>query len=364
MSLCRQGEKRFLSKWHSSKEDALQFIFTRMKADALQLTSGLVPIDKRPWIAPSCGVPIVHQIHSLFRDGEETSAISKLSSTAWQEYARREGCRYILWGPAELDTLVQTYVPQNIVEFYKGVKFMAQRVDIARFIVLHAYGGIYADLNVFPKRDRYPQVPLGLCARPSRAKCHSTEWTIDVVVAARGNSILKWIVENMIKVTEATNGKRKYDHSRYKYIWNTTGSPSVAKFLKSLGCAPSLFLLSMPRPIKDLQDHIVQDESGKWVLDDVLDGGFEDYDILSAFNVSHKGKYISGDQVPLLSPDAQLPPFPEEDYYPWPTEKTEEGTGCEPTGKPGYEEPNSPAAGDDTGTAAAPYLFVCLCGHV
>ena len=40
MSLCRQGEKRFLSEWHSSKEDALQSLFTWMKADALQLTRG------------------------------------------------------------------------------------------------------------------------------------------------------------------------------------------------------------------------------------------------------------------------------------------------------------------------------------
>ena len=59
--------------------------------------------------------------------------------------------------------------------------------------------------------------------------------------------------------------------------------------------------------------------------------------------------------MPLLSPCAQLPPCPEEDY-PCPTEKTEEGTGCEPTGKPSYEEPTGcKPTSDDTGTAAAPY---------
>ena len=239
-------------------------------------------------------------------------------------------------------------------------RFIAQRVDIARFIVLHAYGGLFADLSVFPNRDRYPQVPLGLAVMREPTKAHrpGPELLPDVVVAVRANSILRRIVENMIKVTEETNGIGSYSllSRRCRYIHRTTGSYSVAKFLKAIGCASTITRFSITRPIKGLQNHIVQHESGKWVLDDVLEGCFKDYDVdvLSAFSVYHKAPTTSGYQVPLLSPDAQLPPFPGEDY-PCPTEKTEEGTGCEPTWKPAYDESNSHAAGDGTGTATAPY---------
>ena len=109
-------------------------------------------------------------IRDRFRDDEEMSALFKLSSAAWQEYSRREGCRYILWGPNEIDTLVQTYATPDVVELYEGVKFVVQRVDIARFIVIYAYGGMYVDLDVFPLRDRYPQVAFGLAVMPSRSK--------------------------------------------------------------------------------------------------------------------------------------------------------------------------------------------------
>ena len=348
--LSPKAKKRIYSNCHKTRAEALECLLARTGE---KLRSGSGPISG---IAPSCDVPIVHQIHGFSNWGDrKESALSKLSSAAWQEYARREGCRYILWGPEELAPLVQKYARPDIVEMYRGVKYMAQRVDIARFIVLHAYGGIYADLSVLPNRDRYPQVPLGLCARPSRAKCHSPEWTIDVVVAARANSILRRIVENMIKVTGETKESGCYSLRGNQYINQTTGPYSVAKFLKAIGCASTITLFPITRPIKGLQNHIVQHESGKWVLDGVVKGCFEDYDFLSAFCVYRNAKTISGYQVPLLSPCAQLPPCPEEDY-PCPTEKTEEGTGCEPTGKPAYEEPTGcKPTGDDTGTATAPY---------
>ena len=345
--LSPKAKKRIYSNWHKTKAEALECLLARTGE---KLRSGSGPISG---IAPSCDVPIVHQIHGFSNRGDgKESELSKLSFLMWQEYARREGCRYILWGPDELDTLVQKYARPDIVEFYKGVKYMAQRAHIARFIVLHTYGGIYADLSVLPNRKRYPQVPLGLAVMRSSRECAKgymsllTDLQIDVVVAARSNRNLRRIVENMIKVTEE-NVDAHYKGRRYSsYIADTTGALSVAKFLIADSCASTITLFSTTRPatLSSILKHVPSGNKGE----------FADYDFLRGNRTS--GIDIrSGDQVPLLSPCAQLPPVIEEGC-PWPTEKTEEGTGCEPTGKPAYEEPTGcKPTGDDTGTAAAPY---------
>ena len=78
------------------------------------------------------------------------SPLFKLSSNAWQAYCRRHKCRYVLWGADEIDTLTQKFAPESVVARYRDVRFVVQRVDIGRFFVLFAYGGLYADLDVFP----------------------------------------------------------------------------------------------------------------------------------------------------------------------------------------------------------------------
>ena len=45
---------------------------------------------------------------------------------------------------------------------YTHVPFAVQRVDIARFAILHKYGGMYVDLDVLPNTHSFPQVPLAV----------------------------------------------------------------------------------------------------------------------------------------------------------------------------------------------------------
>ena len=66
--------------------------------------------------------------------------------------------RYILWTADAIDTLIQKYAPHNIATMYKEVRFVVQRVDIARFFLLYIYGGLYVDLDVLSNREVYPQV--------------------------------------------------------------------------------------------------------------------------------------------------------------------------------------------------------------
>ena len=47
---------------------------------------------------------------------------------------------------------------------YKNTRYPIMRVDIARIAILHAYGGMYADLDTLPQREWFAQAPLAVCS--------------------------------------------------------------------------------------------------------------------------------------------------------------------------------------------------------
>ena len=121
------------------------------------------------------------------------NALFTLSSSAWQAYAKQHQCKYILWSADEVDTLIQLEAPEWLRLLYSGVRFPVQRVDVGRFFILFKYGGLYADLDVFPNLATFPLVPLGLCkmlARETPSMRHRHEWEIEVLVATAGNDFL------------------------------------------------------------------------------------------------------------------------------------------------------------------------------
>ena len=109
------------------------------------------------------------------------SELFKLSSTAWKEYATRNDGTYKLWAADEVDTLMQQHAPQWLQTLYRHVKYPVQRADISRFFILWKYGGLYADLDVFPNLGKFPLVPLGLCkmlARETKTMRHKHDLDI------------------------------------------------------------------------------------------------------------------------------------------------------------------------------------------
>ena len=133
----------------------------------------------------------------------------RLSSRAWQAYAKRHQCQYKLWNADEVDTLMKQEAPGWVTALYRNVRFHVQRGDVARFFILFKYGGLYADLDVFPNLEKFPLVPLGLCkmvARSTRKMQRSPEWEIELVVATAGNQFILEILAGMERaIVEKSN---------------------------------------------------------------------------------------------------------------------------------------------------------------
>ena len=165
------------------------------------------------------------------------------------------------------------------------------------------YGGLYVDLDVFPNRVSFPEVDFGLCKMSARSMRRPPEWEMELVVAKRGKAFIPRILHHMCEATREKDQIESYIERKCRYIYQTTGPQSVARFLRGFDLSETIVFFSMCRPIEGLHTQFVIDGSG-------LITGYEPqlfrFDVLSAFSMSYRGlsPVIS---APLARPDADLP---------------------------------------------------------
>jgi hypothetical protein len=204
--------------------------------------------------APSQGVhvgnsvKIVHQIYGLFGDGKSMSPLFESCQQKWQGLAESMGANYHVWSADDLEALVKQMYPQYW-DMYTQVRYPVMRCDIGRLIVLHAYGGLYADLDTEPNRPFYLQVELalprikltgkhtpkrGLAAKKKQAAEEKTYLDMEVIIASRRNSLLiRWL--DYIKEEIANKPYRDggfWHIAKMRYIYHTTGPKCMNRFLR------------------------------------------------------------------------------------------------------------------------------------
>ena len=131
-----------------------------------------------------------------------------------------------MWDADEVDTLIRTHYA-FLWETYKDVRYSVMRADVGRAAVLHRYEGLYSDLDVFPNRCSYRQVPFAVRMRPSRLTKPGSQPTfldMEVIVGnANHPMLLKWL---HFMVSEIA--RFKFDHGFWRVAkCGTSGTPRV-----------------------------------------------------------------------------------------------------------------------------------------
>jgi alpha 1,6-mannosyltransferase len=156
---------------------------------------------------------IIHQQYSRFENMDEKTK----QNTDTFKYS--SGYLYLFWSDEELLLFVASFYPQYY-ELYKSLPFPVLRSDLARYLLLETFGGIYSDVDTIllkpikgwnendsvdlmvgievdttrsDWREWYPQ-SLGFC-----------QWTM---VAAPNHPVLKATIQ---KVTKSLFGKTHFD---------------------------------------------------------------------------------------------------------------------------------------------------------
>ena len=192
-------------------------------------------------------VMYVHQIYGLFGDGKPMSQRFQDSRDAWSRCAGSMGARYHLWNAAEVETLMRTRY-QQFWDTYQRVRYPVMRADIARIAILHAYGGLCADLDTMPNRQSYAQAPLAVCSvwgpkkgggwkksdwRAADQAPRKEFYDMEVLVGeVRSPFLLGWLdhVCDEIGSKDYHNKKSLWYNAKMRYIYHTTGPMAMRRY--------------------------------------------------------------------------------------------------------------------------------------
>lgn len=93
---------------------------------------------------------IIHQIWfgTIPTKRKAAKTLKKLKPYRDSWINRNPGWCYICWDLDMCSSLVKTLYSQHL-EMYKKYSYAIQRCDVARYFILHRYGGLYADMDYF-----------------------------------------------------------------------------------------------------------------------------------------------------------------------------------------------------------------------
>ena len=69
---------------------------------------------------------------------------------------------YVLWSDEEAEILVKTHYPYYY-NLYLSFPFHINRIDFVRFCILHKYGGVYADMDMYCYKDFFNELDDDYC---------------------------------------------------------------------------------------------------------------------------------------------------------------------------------------------------------
>ena len=170
---------------------------------------------------------IIHQIFGLLGDTKMNDMFSE-NSEKYKEFCNSNGYQYILWSPEMCDNLIEEYLDYK--ELYYSVKYPIMKVDIIRFIILHKYGGLYADLDTIPLIKKLKSSTF-IVAEKSRSK--RKQYELEIIQSIKGHPYLLEFLDYVKSQIEEKDKIQVYVKWKMRYVFQTTGPYSLTRFLST-----------------------------------------------------------------------------------------------------------------------------------
>jgi Glycosyltransferase sugar-binding region containing DXD motif len=94
---------------------------------------------------PDVHIPRI--VHVTYKSRDQLPDDWKSSLQQWEALHPDWEIRF--WSDKDLAEFVHVYYPE-MEDFWLSYKYMIQRVDSVRYMILHHYGGLYSDLDIYP----------------------------------------------------------------------------------------------------------------------------------------------------------------------------------------------------------------------
>lgn len=183
----------------------------------------------------------VHQIFGLMGD-DKLPPLFKKSQEAFKLFCKKNNYKYKFWNKKSCEKLIEQY--KNYKKMYYSVKYDIMKVDIIRFLILHKYGGLYADLDIFPKIKKLRDKDLIISYKKGQKREH---FEMEVVQSKKNNKFLLDFLDHVKKQIKEKNKIKIYDIWKARYVYHTTGPYSLHRFLKENNIKPEKYIINEPK---------------------------------------------------------------------------------------------------------------------
>lgn len=165
----------------------------------------------------------IHQIYGIFDDGIAISDIPvfKHNTELTKAFCKGHNIEYKMWSLKDCEELLCEYYPEYI-ELWTEFRFPIQRADFIRYLILHRYGGIYIDCDIYPVKPLDKLLNddlLFVCWNNDNKKL-----PYNAIMGAKPNhKIFITICQDIIKRVEEKQSKKIYDTWKGRLVFQTTG---------------------------------------------------------------------------------------------------------------------------------------------
>jgi len=170
---------------------------------------------------------IVHQIFGLLGDTELPSLFKECQIKV-KEWQTKNHYEYMFWTAEMCDDLIKEY--PDYKELYDNVRYKIMKVDIIRFIILDKYGGIYIDLDCYPKCSKVKSSTFIVSFSPLKK---AKPYEMEIVQSIKGHPYnLEYLdyVKTQIPIKDKVE---IYKTWKCRYVYQTTGPNTLCRFLKN-----------------------------------------------------------------------------------------------------------------------------------
>ena len=182
-------------------------------------------------------IPIPRIIHQMWKTSDVPAAWKPLAES-WKRH--HPDWEYRLWTDEDCRHLVVERYP-SLLPVYDAFSYNIQRADAARYLILHAMGGVYADLDIEclkPLTALLEGHAFVAALEPARHEKNLGEKNVACnafMASVPGHRLLSAVADNLLKIHPEITFHRE--------VLTTTGPLMLARVIRELGADADVTLL-------------------------------------------------------------------------------------------------------------------------
>jgi mannosyltransferase OCH1-like enzyme len=206
--------------------------------DTVELDNILIPWVKQELVEINISEPgrvlfprIIHQIWFDFSDDQSNPEIKddwQATPSHWQKH--HSGWMYILWNKTLALEFITRFEP-HFLETYLNYEYPIQQCDAIRYCFLKRYGGLYVDLDIYPKEDISPYITAysEVYLLPETSINMSGRFSNNFMISQPGSDLWDRVISEMITV------EPPFTFLSMIVVFHTTGPHMLTKVVAEWG---------------------------------------------------------------------------------------------------------------------------------